>query len=120
MHVALPSDVVFGAQLIWPLSFLSQVENLVDVVSPVEAILRRCNREQIMLRYCIPEFKDTESFLTHLARKMGRLKKGKYFLNRESMLIMKMYVEEKVYSSSLIIFAVKLLFTLKVPYSEVV
>merc|ERR1712142_1421234 len=41
-----------------------------------EHILRRCSTQQIMLQYGIPNFKDTAEFLTMMAQKMGRLKKG--------------------------------------------
>merc|ERR1711872_284435 len=42
----------------------------------VEHILRRCSTQQIMLQYGVPNFKDTTEFLTMMAQKMGRLKKG--------------------------------------------
>merc|ERR1711872_888347 len=42
----------------------------------VEHILRRCTTRQIMLQYGVPNFKDTSEFLTLMAQKMGRLKKG--------------------------------------------
>jgi len=42
----------------------------------VEHILRRCSAQQIMLQYRVPNFKDTTEFLTIMAQKMGRLKKG--------------------------------------------
>jgi nuclear GTP-binding protein len=53
-----------------------KVENLTDVTSPVEAILQRCNRLKVMEFYCIPEFADVHEFLAHVARRIGRLKKG--------------------------------------------
>merc|ERR1719187_2854773 len=42
----------------------------------VEHILKRCSTQQIMLQYGVPNFKDTSEFLTLMAQKMGRLKKG--------------------------------------------
>jgi len=42
----------------------------------VEHILKRCSVQQIMLQYAVPNFKDTSEFLTMMAQKMGRLKKG--------------------------------------------
>merc|ERR1712142_464710 len=42
----------------------------------VEHILRRCSTQQIMLQYGVPNFKDTAEFLTLMAQKLGRLKKG--------------------------------------------
>merc|ERR1719193_290659 len=48
----------------------------IDASLVVEHILRRCTTSQIMLQYGIPNFKDTTEFLTLMAQKMGRLKKG--------------------------------------------
>lgn len=53
-----------------------KLENLEDAVGPVEAILKRCNKQQMMLHYCITEYKDVHEFLSLLARRLGRLKKG--------------------------------------------
>nr|XP_008120775.1 PREDICTED: guanine nucleotide-binding protein-like 3-like protein isoform X1 [Anolis carolinensis] len=53
-----------------------KIEQLVDPVSPVEAILKRCNKQQIMQHYGVPDFQDTMEFLAHLARRQGKLKKG--------------------------------------------
>ncbi|XP_067833889.1 guanine nucleotide-binding protein-like 3-like protein [Heptranchias perlo] len=53
-----------------------KIEQLVDPVEPVGAILRRCNKQQIMQHYDIPEFRDTLQFLALLARRLGKLKKG--------------------------------------------
>merc|ERR1712198_164869 len=48
----------------------------IDASLVVEHILARCTTSQIMLQYGIPNFKDTSEFLTMMAQKMGRLKKG--------------------------------------------
>jgi len=48
----------------------------IDASLVVEHILARCTTSQIMLQYGIPNFKDTTEFLTLMAQKMGRLKKG--------------------------------------------
>jgi len=48
----------------------------VDASLVVEHILRRCTTQQIMLQYGVPNFKDTSEFLTLMAQKLGRLKKG--------------------------------------------
>jgi len=48
----------------------------VDASLVVDHILRRCSATQIMLQYSIPNFKDTTEFLTSMAQKLGRLKKG--------------------------------------------
>ncbi|XP_045165338.2 guanine nucleotide-binding protein-like 3 homolog [Mercenaria mercenaria] len=53
-----------------------KLENLEDPTGPVEAILKRCNKQQMMLHYCITEYKDVHEFLSLLARRLGRLKKG--------------------------------------------
>ncbi|KAK5974433.1 Ferrous iron transporter B, partial [Trichostrongylus colubriformis] len=53
-----------------------RVDNLMDPVAPVIAILRRCSKQTLMLHYSIPEFNSTEQFLALVARKLGRLKKG--------------------------------------------
>ncbi|XP_060563645.1 guanine nucleotide-binding protein-like 3 homolog [Ruditapes philippinarum] len=53
-----------------------QLESLQDPTTPVEAILRRCNKQQMMLHYCITEYKDVNEFLSLLAVRLGRLKKG--------------------------------------------
>nr|CDJ80154.1 GNL3L Grn1 putative GTPase and GTP-binding protein domain containing protein [Haemonchus contortus] len=53
-----------------------RVDNLMDPIAPVIAILRRCSKETLMLHYSIPEFNSTDQFLALVARKLGRLKKG--------------------------------------------
>ncbi|XP_053154901.1 guanine nucleotide-binding protein-like 3-like protein isoform X1 [Hemicordylus capensis] len=53
-----------------------KIEQLVDPVTPVEAILKRCNKQQIMQHYRVPDFRDTMEFLAQLARRQGKLKKG--------------------------------------------
>ncbi|NXD82377.1 GNL3 protein, partial [Halcyon senegalensis] len=47
-----------------------------DVLEGAGAILNHCSKQQVMMRYCIPDFRDTEEFLTLLAQKRGMLKKG--------------------------------------------
>ncbi|XP_044523422.1 guanine nucleotide-binding protein-like 3-like protein [Gracilinanus agilis] len=53
-----------------------KIEQLADPVTPVEAILRRCNHEQLSQHYGLPHFNNTMEFLVLLARRLGRLKKG--------------------------------------------
>jgi len=53
-----------------------KVEALDDPVKPVEAILSRCNKAQIMEKYCVPNYSDTLEFLTLFAKRLGKLKKG--------------------------------------------
>eukprot|EP00795_Rhopilema_esculentum_P002130 gene2131-17718_t len=53
-----------------------KIEQLSDLVVPVDAILRRCNKTQIIEKYCVPDYKDATEFLSHLARRLGKLRKG--------------------------------------------
>ncbi|XP_078683797.1 guanine nucleotide-binding protein-like 3 homolog [Branchiostoma floridae x Branchiostoma belcheri] len=53
-----------------------KVENIADVVTPVDAILRRCNKQQIMLHYGVPDYANVHEFLALLAKRQGKLKKG--------------------------------------------
>ncbi|XP_026580658.1 guanine nucleotide-binding protein-like 3 [Pseudonaja textilis] len=48
-------------------------ENLLD---SVDAILKHCRKQQIMLHYNIPDYRNSLEFLTLLAQKRGMLKKG--------------------------------------------
>lgn len=52
------------------------VEKIHDPLPAVELILQRCNHEQLMEKYVIPQFSGTVEFLQHLARRLGKLKKG--------------------------------------------
>eukprot|EP00058_Branchiostoma_floridae_P026220 XP_002611710.1 hypothetical protein BRAFLDRAFT_63599 [Branchiostoma floridae] len=53
-----------------------KVETISDVVTPVDAILRRCNKQQIMLNYGVPDYANVHEFLALLAKRQGKLKKG--------------------------------------------
>ncbi|KAF9975465.1 Guanine nucleotide-binding protein-like 3 [Actinomortierella ambigua] len=53
-----------------------KVELLEDPVTPVELIVQRCKKEQLMVMYAVPEFDGVNDFLVHLARQRGKLKKG--------------------------------------------
>ncbi|KAL0978618.1 hypothetical protein UPYG_G00172940 [Umbra pygmaea] len=53
-----------------------KIEQLVDPLPPVEAILRRCNKKQIMEHYGVPDFHTALEFLAMLARRQGKLRKG--------------------------------------------
>jgi len=53
-----------------------KIEQLDDLVVPVEAILRRCNKMQIMEKYHVPDYKDTAEFLNYYAGRIGKLRKG--------------------------------------------
>lgn len=54
------------------------VEELEDVITPVQAILDRCPQAYLMQLYMIPKYKanDCLSFLALVAKVSGRLKKG--------------------------------------------
>jgi len=53
-----------------------KVDQIEDPTVPVEVIIRRCRRDQLQELYCIPEFKDSGEFLSFVAQKKGKLKKG--------------------------------------------
>ena len=53
-----------------------KVEQLQDPITPVNIILKRCRKDQLLEFYCIPDFKDVKSFLGHLALKRGKLARG--------------------------------------------
>ncbi|XP_013924563.1 PREDICTED: guanine nucleotide-binding protein-like 3 [Thamnophis sirtalis] len=52
---------------------ITYAENLVD---SVDAVLKHCRKQQIMLHYNIPDYRNSLEFLTLLAQKRGMLKKG--------------------------------------------
>ncbi|XP_059679126.1 guanine nucleotide-binding protein-like 3 [Gavia stellata] len=47
-----------------------------DVLEGVDAILNHCSKQQVTMHYTLPDFRNTEEFLTLLAQKRGMLKKG--------------------------------------------
>ncbi|NXC98080.1 GNL3 protein, partial [Certhia familiaris] len=47
-----------------------------DVLEGVNAIINHCSKQQVMMHYNIPDFKNPEEFLSLLAQKRGMLKKG--------------------------------------------
>ncbi|KAK3102928.1 hypothetical protein FSP39_014994, partial [Pinctada imbricata] len=53
-----------------------KLESLEDPVEPVQAILKRCSKQQIILHYKIADYKDVNGFLSLLARRLGKLKRG--------------------------------------------
>lgn len=54
------------------------VEEMVDFITPIQAILEKCPQQYLMQVYAIPKFpsKDVNAFLSLVARAMGKLKKG--------------------------------------------
>uniref|UniRef100_A0A8B9PH23 Guanine nucleotide-binding protein-like 3 n=1 Tax=Apteryx owenii TaxID=8824 RepID=A0A8B9PH23_APTOW len=49
---------------------------LANVLEGIDAILNHCSKQQVMMFYSIPDFRNTKEFLTLLAQKRGMLKKG--------------------------------------------
>ncbi|KAI1287433.1 Guanine nucleotide-binding protein-like 3 -like protein [Halotydeus destructor] len=54
----------------------TKIETLEDPVTPVEAILSRIKKEDLMLFYKLPDFNSSSAFLQALSRRFGKLKKG--------------------------------------------
>lgn len=52
-----------------------KIEDLEDPITPVDAILARANKSQLMIHYRLPAFKTTEEFLCAVAKRFGKLKK---------------------------------------------
>ena len=53
-----------------------KVEQLEDPIFPVDSILKRCHKIQLLELYKIPNFDSTQEFLAHIAKKKGKLVKG--------------------------------------------
>ncbi|XP_067950471.1 guanine nucleotide-binding protein-like 3 homolog [Watersipora subatra] len=53
-----------------------KVEQVVDPVVPVELILQRSRKDQMMMQYNIPMYTDCANFLALLTKRYGMLKKG--------------------------------------------
>ena len=53
-----------------------RVEDIVDPIRPVEAILNRVDHAQILANYRIGVWKDVDGFLGQVARKRGYLQQG--------------------------------------------
>ncbi|CAI2340849.1 unnamed protein product [Caenorhabditis sp. 36 PRJEB53466] len=53
-----------------------RVDNLLDPIAPVHAILRRCSKETIMMHYNLADFSSVDQFLAQLARRIGKLRRG--------------------------------------------
>jgi len=53
-----------------------KVEQLIDVIAPVELILTKCSATQLMEIYQISEFSNVVEFLTSVAKKRGKIKSG--------------------------------------------
>jgi nuclear GTP-binding protein len=53
-----------------------KVEDLEDPITPVEALVHKVNRKEILREYRIPNFNTVNEFLAAVARKTGKLSKG--------------------------------------------
>lgn len=53
-----------------------KVEKIDDPTPAVEAILRRCNKKQVMEKYLVPDYSGVHEFLAYLGKRLGKLKKG--------------------------------------------
>jgi len=53
-----------------------KLEQVADPISPIDTILKRCNKAVILSIYKIPDYKTTNEFLGHIAKKLGKLSKG--------------------------------------------
>ncbi|CAF1240035.1 unnamed protein product [Adineta steineri] len=53
-----------------------RIETIENPVPPIELLLNRCSKEQMMLHYNLSDFQDVNEFLSKMALKMGSLKKG--------------------------------------------
>lgn len=60
------------------------VQKLADPVTPVETILQRCNLEEISSYYGVSGFQTTEHFLTAVAHRLGKKKKGGIYSREEA------------------------------------
>lgn len=53
-----------------------KIEQLDDVIGPVETILKRVGAEPLMVAYCLPEFANVTEFLALIAKLRGKIKPG--------------------------------------------
>eukprot|EP01101_Sappina_pedata_P006833 TRINITY_DN3498_c0_g1_i1.p1 TRINITY_DN3498_c0_g1~~TRINITY_DN3498_c0_g1_i1.p1 ORF type:complete len:585 (-),score=352.53 TRINITY_DN3498_c0_g1_i1:118-1872(-) len=53
-----------------------KLEQVIDPVPPVDEILKKCQKEKLIIKYKIPTFDTVQQFLTEIAKKRGKLLKG--------------------------------------------
>uniref|UniRef100_A0A8C8RIR4 G protein nucleolar 3 n=1 Tax=Pelusios castaneus TaxID=367368 RepID=A0A8C8RIR4_9SAUR len=70
--IAAPSN----SALALALRSTTDIEDSGKLVDAVNAIVKHCSKQQIMLYYNLPDFRNSVEFLTLLAQKRGMLKKG--------------------------------------------
>mmetsp|Transcript_42569 Transcript_42569/g.70852 ORF Transcript_42569/g.70852 Transcript_42569/m.70852 type:complete len:467 (-) Transcript_42569:478-1878(-) len=71
--------IVFSKDTNDPLNVLRnavRIEKLEDMMTPVECVLERCKKEELMKLYKIQTFNTPNEFLAAIAHKLGKLKKG--------------------------------------------
>jgi nuclear GTP-binding protein len=53
-----------------------KIENIDDPLAPVELLLKKCDKEQLIIRYKITEFENALEFLNLVAKRCGKVKKS--------------------------------------------
>lgn len=53
-----------------------KVETLKDVITAAEAIIKRVDQTHLILHYTVPKFESSHEFLSLLAKRLGKFKKG--------------------------------------------
>lgn len=51
-------------------------EQLEDVITPIESIMKRCRKDQLLKAYEVADFSTAQEFLNNIAKKRGKLRKG--------------------------------------------
>lgn len=53
-----------------------KIESLEDPSGPIDLLLKRCNKEQLITNYKISDFNDVNEFLVLVAKRCGKIKKN--------------------------------------------
>lgn len=53
-----------------------KIETLDDPTAPIELLLKRCNKQQLIMNYKIADFADVTEFLVLVAKRCGKVKKN--------------------------------------------
>ncbi|KAK6175475.1 hypothetical protein SNE40_013934 [Patella caerulea] len=74
-----------------------KIETLPDPIEAVDAIVKRCNKEQLMLHYSVVDYKDVREFLALLATRLGKLNKGGIpNVNKAARIVLQDWVSGKI------------------------
>jgi len=74
-----------------------KIETLVDPTGPIELLLKRCNKEQLITNYKIGEFADVNEFLVLVAKRCGKVKKnGVADINKAAQLVLNDWTSGKL------------------------